>query len=47
MDDRRRLGIGETDSGGGKGMAALEGFATVLDVRYRVLHCSRIPLTIE
>lgn len=32
-DDSRRLGIGQTDSGGSKGMAALEGFATVLDVR--------------
>ncbi|KXN84566.1 hypothetical protein AN958_12312 [Leucoagaricus sp. SymC.cos] len=31
-DDHRRLGIGQTDSGGDKGMAALEGFATVLDV---------------
>ncbi|KAJ3562709.1 hypothetical protein NP233_g9408 [Leucocoprinus birnbaumii] len=31
-DDSRRLGIGQTDSGGGKGMAALEGFASVLDM---------------
>ncbi|KAF5359261.1 hypothetical protein D9756_003233 [Leucocoprinus leucothites] len=31
-DDSRRLGIGQTDSGSGKGMAALEGFATILDM---------------
>jgi hypothetical protein len=46
MDDRRRLGMGETDAGGGKGMAALEGFATVLDVCYRALHHLVVPLTI-
>ena len=31
-DGSGRLGIGLTDSGCGKGMAALEGFATILDV---------------
>lgn len=33
-DGSGRLGIGLTGSGSSKGMAALEGFATILDVRW-------------
>lgn len=34
-DERQKLGIGTTGSGGKRGMAALEGYAAAIEVRAR------------
>jgi len=46
-DGSRRLGIGLTGSGSGKGMAALEGFATILDVCWSLPYLALRPSDIS
>lgn len=40
-EDPANLGIGRTASGGNKGMAVLEGYTAVLEVKFNFLKCSR------